>query len=106
MTAWAGPLAAPRRTVMNPSSRLSRALGALVKLLVGVYLLAIVATVIAYKAAFLDALLDDPFFATYGLAVSAYLVSRFVLSLPYRAPADAGLEPRVAIVMPAFNEQA
>jgi hyaluronan synthase len=90
---------------MTPSSRLSRASGALVKLLVGTYLLAIVAAVIAYKAAFIDALLDDPFFATYGLAVSAYLVSRFVLSLPYRAPRDAGLEPRVAIVMPAFNEQ-
>jgi hyaluronan synthase len=91
---------------MTPPSRLSRASGALVKLLVGVYLVAIVATIVAYKVAFVDALLDDPFFATYGLAVSAYLVSRFVLSLPYRTPADAGLEPRVAIVMPAFNEQA
>src|SRR5205807_10536600 len=55
---------------------------------------------------FSGALLDDPFFATYGIAVSGYLVSRFVLSLPYRPPADAGLEPRVAIVMPAFNEEA
>src|SRR3954451_16993784 len=91
---------------MTPPSRISRATGALVKLLVGTYLLAIVAAIVAYKAAFIDALLDDPFFATYGLAVSGYLVSRFVLSLPYRAPADEGLEPRVAIVMPAFNEEA
>src|SRR6059036_3026677 len=91
---------------MTPPSRLRLATGVLVKLLVGSYLLAIVAAIVAYKAAFLDALLDDPFFETYGLAVSTYLVSRFVLSLPYRPPADAGLEPRVAIVMPAFNEEA
>jgi hyaluronan synthase len=91
---------------MTPPSRLRRATSALLKLLVGTYLLAIVAAIVAYKVAFLDALLSDPFFATYGLAVSVYLVSRFVLSLPYRPPADQGLEPRVAIVMPAFNEEA
>jgi hyaluronan synthase len=91
---------------MTPSSWLSRAPGALLRLLVSAYLLAIVAAIVAYKAAFISALLDDPVFATYGLAVSGYLVSRFVLSLPYRVPRDAGLEPRVAIVMPAFNEEA
>src|SRR4051794_36110488 len=91
---------------MTPVPRLRRVVDASLKLLVGAYLLAIVAAVVVYKAAFIDALLNDPFFATYGLAVSGYLVSRFVLSLPYRAPADAGVEPRVAIVMPAFNEQA
>jgi len=90
---------------MTSPSRLQRAFGVLVKLIVAGYLLAIVATIVVYKAAFVGALLDDPFFAAYGLAVSGYLVSRFVLSLPYRPPADAGLEPRVAIVMPAFNEQ-
>src|SRR4051794_942764 len=90
---------------MTPPSRLRHASSVFLKLLVSTYLLAIVAAIVAYKAAFIDALLDDPFFATYGLAVSGYLVSRFVLSLPYRAPKDAGLEPRVAIVMPAFNEQ-
>src|SRR3954453_16733151 len=91
---------------MTPPSRLRHASSVFLKLLVSTYLLAIVAAIVAYKAAFIDALLDDPFFATYGLAVSAYLVSRFVLSLPYRAPVDAGLEPRVAIIMPAFNEEA
>jgi hyaluronan synthase len=90
---------------MTPPSRFRHASSVFLKLLVSTYLLAIVAAIVAYKAAFIDALLDDPFFATYGLAVSGYLVSRFVLSLPYRAPKDAGLEPRVAIVMPAFNEQ-
>src|SRR3954470_11074367 len=90
---------------MTPNTRLRRAASALLKILVAGYLLAIVATIVVYKAAFIGALLEDPFFAAYGLAVSTYLVSRFVLSLPYRAPADAGLEPRVAIVMPAFNEE-
>ncbi|HEY3021286.1 MAG TPA: glycosyltransferase [Solirubrobacteraceae bacterium] len=90
---------------MTAPSRLQHAAGVLLKLLVATYLLAIVAAIVVYKAAFIDALLSDPFFATYGLAVSTYLVSRFVLSLPYRAPKDAGLEPRVAIIMPAFNEQ-
>src|SRR3954469_5724369 len=91
---------------MTPLSRVRRVMDVLLKLLVGAYLLAIVAAVVVYKAAFIGALLDDPFFATYGLAVSGYLASRFVLSLPSRPPADAGLEPRVAIIMPAFNEQA
>jgi len=90
---------------MTSPSRLQRAGGALVKLIVTGYLLAIVGAIVVYKAAFISALLDDPFFAAYGLTVSGYLVSRFVLSLPYRTPRDAGLEPRVAIVMPAFNEQ-
>src|SRR4051794_14498955 len=92
--------------VMTHPSRLRRASGATVRLLVSFYLLAIVAAIVVYKAAFIDAFLGDPFFATYGIAVSAYLVSRFLLSLPYRAPGDAGLQPRVAIVMPAFNEEA
>src|SRR4051794_41074337 len=91
---------------MSSPSPLQRVTSAFLKLLVSSYLLAIVATIVVYKAAFIGALLEDPFFAAYGLAVSTYLVSRFVLSLPYRAPADAGLEPRVAIVMPAFNEEA
>src|SRR3954451_8141913 len=90
---------------MTPLSRLRRVTDACLKVLVGAYLLAIVAAVVVYKVAFIGALFDDPFFAIYGVAVSGYLVSQFVLSLPYRAPADAGLEPRVAIVMPAFNEQ-
>jgi len=66
---------------------------------------AIVVAVVAYKAAFADVVLEDPFFATYGLIVCTYLVSRFVISLFYRAPENAGHLPRVAIVMPGFNEE-
>src|SRR3954452_2053537 len=40
----------------------------------------------------------------YTLVVSSYVTSRFVLAAFYRPPREAGLEPRVAIVVPAFNE--
>src|SRR5437763_11664508 len=98
---------APARTCAAPPmtspSRLQRAFGALVKLIVTGYLLAIVAAIVVYKAAFVGALLDDPFFAAYGLAVSAYLVSLVVLSLPYRVPSDEGLEPGVQILIASLN---
>jgi hyaluronan synthase len=40
----------------------------------------------------------------YTIVVSSYVLSRFVLAVFYRSPKDAGLEPSVAIVVPAFNE--
>jgi hyaluronan synthase len=72
--------------------------------LVTVYLVGIVTAIVVYKAAFLGVVFKDPFFGIYGLVVVAYLVSRFVVALFYRGPASAGLAPKVAIVMPAFNE--
>jgi hyaluronan synthase len=72
----------------------------------GVYLVALLVAVVVYKAAFVDMLFIDPYFAVYGMVVAAYIVSRFALSVLYRPARDAGLEPRVAIVMPAFNEEA
>ena len=49
---------------------------------------------------------DQPLTAAYTVLVSTYVVSRFVLSAFYAPPRDAGLEPAVAIVVPAFNEGA
>jgi hyaluronan synthase len=69
------------------------------------YLLVLLTAAIAYKGAFLSALAVTPLLAAYGLVVCGYIVSRFVLSAFYRPHRPAGLEPRVAIVMPAFNEQ-
>ena len=80
--------------------------GRAVQAVVATYLLAIVAAVVAYKAAFIEALTDDPFFGVYGLVVvrrTSSPASRSASSTARRA--DAGLEPRVAIVMPAFNEE-
>ncbi len=42
----------------------------------------------------------------YTVIVSSYVLSRFVLAAFYRPPRDVGLEPTVAIVVPAFNEGA
>jgi hyaluronan synthase len=40
----------------------------------------------------------------YTTVVSSYVLSRFGLAALYRMPRDAGLEPGVAIIVPAFNE--
>src|SRR5919199_5297247 len=72
----------------------------------GVYLVVLLACVVLYKAAFLEMLTIDPYFAVYGIIVALYIVTRFALSVAYRPAPDAGLEPHVAIVMPAFNEEA
>jgi hyaluronan synthase len=40
----------------------------------------------------------------YTVIVSSYVISRFVLAACYRPPPEAGMEPEIAIVVPAFNE--
>jgi len=42
--------------------------------------------------------------ALYTILVSSYVLSRFGLAALYRPPRDVGLEPTVAIVVPAYNE--
>jgi hyaluronan synthase len=69
------------------------------------YLIAIIAAVVTYKVAFVEAVVSDPFFTIYGLIVCTYIVSRFLLSLFYRPTDNRGVQPHVAVVMPAFNEQ-
>jgi hyaluronan synthase len=71
----------------------------------GVYLVAIIGSIVAYKAAFVEIVLSDPFFGAYSVVVCLYILSRFAFSLFYRPCLDAGIEPSVAIVMPAFNEE-
>jgi hyaluronan synthase len=78
----------------------------LLRVVAGTYLVAVLVAVVLYKAAFVELLPSDPFFQIYGLVVCAYILSRFLLSLAYRSTPDAGLEPTVAVIMPAFNEEA
>src|SRR5262249_4023592 len=85
--------------------RFPRVLGVALQILAVVYLVAIIAGVVVYKAAFIQMVTQDPFFTVYGSVVSAYIVSRFVFSLFYRSSKDHGLEPHVAVIMPAFNEE-
>jgi hyaluronan synthase len=40
----------------------------------------------------------------YTLLITCYVFSRFLLAAIYRPPRDMGLEPSVAIVVPAYNE--
>jgi hyaluronan synthase len=70
-----------------------------------VYLLWLVAAVLAYKAEFAKVMFSNLFFGIYSTCVTTYILSRFVFSLFYRSKPDAGIEPRIAIVMPGFNEQ-
>jgi hyaluronan synthase len=74
------------------------------------YLATIVAGIVLYKGAFIHVVVTDPYFGVYGIVVCTYILSRFLFSLFYkpRAGRTAVLEeePTVAIVMPAFNEEA
>ncbi|MEA2316361.1 MAG: hyaluronan synthase [Solirubrobacteraceae bacterium] len=107
--ATAGPATAPVSAALpqiDRPVRYGRLLDPVLRAVALAYLVVIVAGVVVYKAAFIQMLTIDPFFAVYGLLVSGYIVSRFVLSLFYRAGKDRGIEPHVAIVVPAFNEEA
>jgi hyaluronan synthase len=42
--------------------------------------------------------------AIYTIVIGTYVLSRFILAALYRPPMDVGLEPSVAIVVPAYNE--
>ncbi|HUA75403.1 MAG TPA: glycosyltransferase [Solirubrobacteraceae bacterium] len=75
------------------------------KVVAALYLVALIVAVMAYKAAFIDLLFSNVFFGVYSVCVASYIVSRFALSLFYRSRPDVGLEPRIAIVMPGFNEE-
>jgi hyaluronan synthase len=75
------------------------------RVVAAVYLTALLALAIAYHGLWFDAGDGDVMFMAYGVVVVTFITSRFVFSLPYRPPGDAGIEPRVAIVMPAFNEE-
>lgn len=80
-------------------------LDALLRVVAGGYLVVLLAAVLIYKSAFVEMLLLDPLLTAYGLVVCAYIISRFGLSLIYRPARDLGLEPAVALVVPAFNEE-
>ncbi len=75
------------------------------RVIAAVCLVVLLLLAIAYHAVWFGQAGSDTAFAIYGVVVVCYIASRFALSLAYRRPTDAGVEPRVAIVMPAFNEE-
>jgi hyaluronan synthase len=92
----------PWHAVMPSQERIVRGV---LKAFALVYLVWLVAAVLAYKAEFARVMFSSLFFGVYSTLVTAYILSRFLFSLFYRSKPDAGIEPRVAIVMPGFNEQ-
>ncbi len=75
------------------------------KALAALYMLGLVAAVLSYKAAFAGVMFSNVYFGVYSICVASYILSRFLFSLFYRSRPDAGVQPQIAIVMPAFNEQ-
>ena len=77
------------------------------RLVCAIYITTIVLAVIAYKTVFIEAVVDDPYFGVYSVVVCVFILSRFFFSLFYKpAPEpEQPLEPTVAVVMPAFNEE-
>ncbi len=98
------PAPAPVPALARPAVRISTT-AMFVRGFAATWLIAVLVGVVIYKAAFIEMLRVDPYFAAYGLVVSAYIVSRFLISLFYRPAKHAGLQPEVAIIMPAFNEE-
>jgi hyaluronan synthase len=70
-----------------------------------IYLLLVLAAILYYRVTATRVFERDPVLAIYGAVVGVYLLTRFALSLLYRPYEDVGIEPRVAIVQPAFNEE-
>ena len=77
------------------------------RLICAIYLALIVVAVIAYKSVFIEVVVADPFFGVYSVVVCVFILSRFAFSLFYHPAPDPEqpLEPTVAVVMPAFNEE-
>jgi hyaluronan synthase len=92
-----------RLPTREPTPWISHAL----RLVCATYLTLIVAAVIAYKALFIEVVVADPWFGVYSVFVCLFILSRFLFSLFYHpAPEpEQPLEPTVAVVMPAFNEE-
>jgi hyaluronan synthase len=99
------PLPAPPRRRPTLSGILRVLAATLWRSVIGVYFLGVVGFVFLAKTAFLPSLFNDPVFGVYGLVVTAYLLSRFVMSVFYRPCRADGPLPSVAIVIPAMNEQ-
>jgi hyaluronan synthase len=68
-------------------------------------MLGVIAAVVRYQAGYADVLLEDPLFVGYALAVSAYILGRFALSVFYRPKHRISGEPTVTAVVAAFNEE-
>jgi hyaluronan synthase len=95
MTSQAETLSAPAATSAETADALLRAVAFLA--LLGI--LGLIGWHIWLKARGLSGI-----GVVYTVVVSSYVLSRYGLAALYRKPREAGLEPNVAIIVPAFNE--
>src|SRR6202020_2815247 len=84
----------------SPDGAVAMLLRRTLKVVAALYLVVLIVSVMAYKAAFINLMFHNVFFGVYSVCVAGYIISRF-----YRSSPDAGLEPRIAIVMPGYNEE-
>jgi hyaluronan synthase len=94
------PPRATRPRAAAARQRLDRLVRALVLLMLA-GILSLIAWHIATRARELSGI-----GVVYTVVVSGYVLSRFALAAMYRRPRDAGIEPHVAIIVPAYNEGA
>ena len=64
----------------------------------------IVVFVFLFKVASFENLRSDPMWAVYGLVITAFIFTRFLLAWCYRPKHGTGYRPTVAIIVPAYNE--
>jgi hyaluronan synthase len=64
----------------------------------------IVVFVVLFKVASVENLKGDPMWAVYGLVITAFIFTRFLLAWCYRPRHGTGYRPTVAIIVPAYNE--
>jgi hyaluronan synthase len=108
---WAAPTN-PHRVCVAPvkwparPARSDAQIGPTTKTAIIMLLLAIVVFVFAFKVVSLQNVKGEPFWAAYGLVITAFIFARFGLAGLYRpSPHDAGdYWPTVAIIVPAYNE--
>ncbi|MCP2622824.1 glycosyltransferase family 2 protein [Mycolicibacterium smegmatis] len=77
-----------------------------VKVVIVMTLLLIVMLIFGYKVVSLQNMKDEPFWAAYGLVITAFIFTRFGLAALYRPPRrdTENYWPVVAIIVPAYNE--
>ncbi len=69
------------------------------------YAAAIIVFIWTVKDLTISLLSQEPLFAGYSLAVSLYVLGRFVGALFYRSVPDVKYRPSVSVIIPAFNEE-
>lgn len=99
-----GPAAPPKDTDRGPTSHVREVVRSPVAMGAAAAVLAVLMLLAWHVSMKLGYLQWGTFAAYYTLLVSTYVLSRFVLAFFYRTPKDAGIEPTVAIIVPAFNE--